>query len=162
MESMTCANIVAGFRVTGVFPINRNVVKLPGESAAAKILEKCDLPYIPLFTPAKRRIRTSHSILSEEDSFSYSLLSESPLPSSAHVHPSIRQNSLVNIAKLNVDIPKLTLAVPQKASERVLTSEENLRRLEEKIKMREDDLLKKQQKILREKSQKLKVKSKGE
>ena len=167
MEAMTCSNILAGFRMTGIFPINRNAVQLPGKSTAATIMEKCDLPYIPLFTPAKRHVVSSESVPSEEDSSPASgdsLLSESPIPNNVDCYqPSIRQNSLVSIAELNVAIPELTLSsIPQKVSQRVLTSEENLRRLDEKKKIKEEALFKKQQrKQLREKNQSKKIKFKS-
>lgn len=86
MESMTCSNIMAGFRKTGVYPLNRNAVKLPGESTA-RILEKNYLTYIPLFTPAKREVSMPEAFpvkdmeMSPTFGNSDSLLSESPISS---------------------------------------------------------------------------------
>ena len=157
MESMTCSNIMAGFRKTGVYPLNRNAVKLPGESTA-RILEKSDLTYIPLFTPAKRHIEklSLPEAFPEEDMStcgnSDSFLSESPISTCDEYQPSVRQNSLVNIVDLHVDIPKYELErEPTNTSERVLTSAENLMRLEEKQREKDAKLAAKQhRKQLRE------------
>ena len=54
MKSMTMKNIVSGFRVTGVFPVNRNIVKLSKEESQPSLTEATGLAYIPLYSPAKR------------------------------------------------------------------------------------------------------------
>ncbi len=48
-HAMTSANIVAGFQTTGVFPINRDAISLPGESGKDEFLEPR-----PVYTPFKR------------------------------------------------------------------------------------------------------------
>ena len=50
VESMTCINIVAGFKTTGVYPVNRDAIQLPGE---LKSTEGMMAPR-PMFTPFKR------------------------------------------------------------------------------------------------------------
>ena len=50
IESMTTSNIIAGFHTTGIFPIDRNVIQLPGES---KLTDKLIVPCVT-FTPFKR------------------------------------------------------------------------------------------------------------
>ena len=32
IESMTTSNVIGGFHTTGIYPINQNVIQLPGES----------------------------------------------------------------------------------------------------------------------------------
>ena len=55
MKSMTIRNIMSGFRVTGVYPVNRNALKVteePAESLAAA----AGLAFIPLYSPAKPKL----------------------------------------------------------------------------------------------------------
>jgi hypothetical protein len=53
MKSMTMKNIVGGFRVTGVYPVNRKVVEKPKELSKPSLPEATGLAYIPLYSPAK-------------------------------------------------------------------------------------------------------------
>ena len=53
MKSMTMKNIVGGFRVTGVYPVNRNVVEKSKELSKPTLSEATGLAYIPLYSPAK-------------------------------------------------------------------------------------------------------------
>ena len=53
MKSMTMKNIVSGFRVTGVYPVNRKVVEKPKEFSKPSLPEATGLAYIPLYSPAK-------------------------------------------------------------------------------------------------------------
>lgn len=53
MESMTIRNIQAGFRTTGVYPIDRNAIVLPGEEKKS-LAERTGLSFIPFYTPSKR------------------------------------------------------------------------------------------------------------
>ena len=50
---MTKKNIVSGFRVTGVYPVNRKVVEKPKELSKPSLMEATGLAYIPLYSPAK-------------------------------------------------------------------------------------------------------------
>ena len=70
MAAMTMTNVVSGFRVTGVYPVNRNAIKLPGESSQPSLSEATGLAFIPLYSPAKRPVSVTHSsfpIFSEEE-----------------------------------------------------------------------------------------------
>ena len=51
MKAMTITNITGGFKTTGVFPLNRNAIKLP-ESVMEKLPEQSGLKFIPLYSPA--------------------------------------------------------------------------------------------------------------
>lgn len=70
---MTPENVTAGFRATGVFPLNRNAIHIPGQES------ECDTPiragksitYLPLYSPApppKYSALASLSTDAEEDS----------------------------------------------------------------------------------------------
>ena len=52
---MTMTNITSGFKVMGVYPVNRDAVHVPGCSGSQLSLpEATGLAYIPLYSPAKR------------------------------------------------------------------------------------------------------------
>ena len=56
MKSMTMKNIVGGFRVTGVYSVNRSVIEKSKEPSAItkpSLSEATGLAYIPLYSPAK-------------------------------------------------------------------------------------------------------------
>ena len=51
---MTTKSITTGFRTTGIYPVHRNAIVLPGEKK--KLLsEETGVPYIPPFTPSKQQ-----------------------------------------------------------------------------------------------------------
>ena len=55
MRTMTFRNVTAGFRVTGVYPLDRT--KLPplhGNDVAPSLSEATGLAYIPMLSPAPR------------------------------------------------------------------------------------------------------------
>ena len=58
LKAMTVQNIVGGFKVTGIFPLNRNAVKLP-EQIHEKLAKQSGLAFIPLYSPARPRHLTS-------------------------------------------------------------------------------------------------------
>ena len=67
-QSMTLRNVTSGFKVTGVYPFNRNVVleKLPGEKFTSFkpecLPQTSGLAYIPLYSPAPCRDRAQKSV----------------------------------------------------------------------------------------------------
>lgn len=54
MKAMTMSNILGGFKVTGVFPLNRDAVKLP-ITHMEKLPQQSGLSFIPLYSPANPR-----------------------------------------------------------------------------------------------------------
>lgn len=56
-KGMTMLNVVAGFRVTGVYPLNRDALK--PKKCKSSLLEDTGLKYIPMLTP--RPCRDDHS-----------------------------------------------------------------------------------------------------
>lgn len=52
MESMTIGNITGGFRVTGVYPVNRDVFSSLGDGA--ELPRESGIPFIPLYSPASK------------------------------------------------------------------------------------------------------------
>ena len=57
MKAMTPKNIVSGFAVTGVYPVDRNALAVSGGKSPPA---KPRMPFIPLFTPSKR-VSLAHS-----------------------------------------------------------------------------------------------------
>ena len=59
-QSMTVKNITSGFKVTGVYPVDRNAVQVSGHKPTFRpesLAEKSGLAYIPLYSPAPSRHR---------------------------------------------------------------------------------------------------------
>ena len=63
MKAMTPLNIVAGFKVTGVYPIDRYRLLPKSPSKPPTICERTGLKFIPLFTPLRQSIRSSEHTL---------------------------------------------------------------------------------------------------
>ena len=124
-QSMTNSNIIAGFRVSGIYPFNRNALLSDPEPT------ECKLPYLPLLTPSRKsRPSLDKSSYSQDDT-----ISDSPMQSPDDLLLLPRRSSISDILQLPT-LPEVNKATFQKAS-RVLTSEENLRILDEKKKEKE-------------------------
>ncbi len=54
MQNMTIGNVTAGFRVTGVYPVDRDVFAFLGDEAAAALPKESGIPFIPLYSPASK------------------------------------------------------------------------------------------------------------
>ena len=137
MQTMSCSNIISGFRTTGIFPLDRSAVTRKVGKSESKVFEK--LHYVPLFTPAKRKVlESSPSYQSDSDSE----LLESPCVSTSNYQACQRQHSLLNVADLRTPEYK-----PKRVKDddlgRVITSAENIKLLNEKKKKKEDAIAKK-------------------
>ena len=66
VQALTPRNIISGFRTTGVYPPDRTAIRLPCVQMP-NLAQKTGIAYIPLYTPAKRRIS---AIASESPKFS--------------------------------------------------------------------------------------------
>ena len=66
MKAMTISNIVAGFKVSGIHPLNRDAIKLPKVKSIEKLSEESGLPFIPMLSPAQQE-KTSTSDFSVEE-----------------------------------------------------------------------------------------------
>ena len=54
-QSMTVKNITSGFKVTGIYPVDRCAVQVPGQKPSFRpesLAEKSGLAYVPLYSPA--------------------------------------------------------------------------------------------------------------
>ena len=159
IQALTPRNIVSGFRITGVYPADRSAIKLPSDEGPS-LAEKTGVAYIPLYTPAKRRISGSTSCINfteeEQEEFEEcfeegtgnredsryqlwinmyhphsSLIADSPLPLS--YQPAVKHSSIGNYLECPL-LPKSSTTLAKSSSIRVLTSSENLKRLEQKEK----------------------------
>jgi len=57
-QSMTVKNITSGFKVTGIYSVDRNAVQISGHKPTFRpesLAEKLGLAYIPLYSPAPSR-----------------------------------------------------------------------------------------------------------
>ena len=81
-RAMTVRNIVAGFKITGVYPFNPNAIVIQdGSHESASVAESTLIAYIPLFSPPKRN--RNKEIRSPESSRSLTAS-----PTSPQSHPS--------------------------------------------------------------------------
>ena len=106
LESMTTINIVAGFQTTGIYPVNRDAVQLPGENSSEAIIAPR-----PVFTPFKR------SPLED------GLFSSDDVPQKPRIHVDLakRPSALANI--LDQKTPQVkTQRIKPDPSDMVLTS----------------------------------------
>ncbi len=159
VRALTPRNILSGFRTTGVYPPDRNALQLPGETVL-DLAQKTGIAYIPLYTPAKRRISdhiSASSTFSEDEQEEFQkvyedggtsdnpryqlwlrmyrpdslLMSGSPLPEC--YQPVIRHSSIDQFLASPV-LPQRRPISTEIGSRRVLTSSENLMRIELKEK----------------------------
>ena len=65
---MTIKNIQAGFRCTGIYPCNCDIVipSKPSDSSIS-LAEHTGVKFIPLYSPVKPRIRTCYTRFTKEE-----------------------------------------------------------------------------------------------
>ena len=130
--SMTPRNIVSGFRTTGVWPINQNAIVLPMDPS--NLAAESGVAYIPMFTPAKRRLSSVHS--------SDSPVSDKYVPAEKHA-PLASYLDSPNYRRIAVTHTKSSICV--------LTSAENLQRIEHKEKEKQAKQQEKEERARRRK-----------
>ena len=74
-KAMTPSNIMAGFKITGVYPVNRYAI-LPREKDQVSLCERTGLKFIPFYTPTRSRRILLPSHVNYDDSLVESSLSE--------------------------------------------------------------------------------------
>ena len=187
-KSMTQKNVLAGFRTTGVCPLNRDAIDLPGDDVASNLCQKTGLSYIPLYTPVKRRIpggvaespRFSQSELLKFEQYyedkqdcddpRYRMWVNKYHPELPLLEEESPVHSRYQQAERHTTLtPFLTLPVPPRRkpttqihSSRVLTSAENLQALQEKELQKEEKARLKEERMRNreaKKQQKLQLKA---
>ena len=85
---MTMSNIMSGFRITGVYPVNRNAIIEDDHSISMK--KDSNLKYIPLFSPIHGGSR-SRSMKGSDDllSISEEVVDDSSLLEDYDIHLAI-------------------------------------------------------------------------
>ena len=179
IQAMTPKNILAGFHTTGIYPPDRNAIKLPGESVPSLAL-KTGIAYIPLYTPAKRRvshpgIRNVTFTEEEEDDFRlcyeegghYNFGSRryqqwlkvnhptSPCDSPVSVYKPMEKHSSIRPLLNSPTIPQRSRVTNRNGSVRVLTSAENLKRIDEKEKEKQRKIHEKEERARSRKAKQL-------
>ena len=51
---MTIKNIVGGFKVCGIYPLNRDAIQVPKIKRIEELSEESGLPLIPMLSPAQQ------------------------------------------------------------------------------------------------------------
>ena len=107
MKSMTLTNITAGFRVTGVYPVNRNAFVLPEEECHnhidSSLAASNGLKYIPLYSPACQHTQSCTTPIVEADSDSEMFSRESSPEVDQSQDPESTQFTVEEIKNLRKD-----------------------------------------------------------
>ena len=122
IEAMTPKNILAGFRITGIHPLNRHA--FDPDHKKPSLAEKTGLRYIPLYTPSKS--------IAENKSDVPASINISGEQTDDQYRPCSRQRPLSRTLTLPSPVP--TKSRGPRVDTRVLTSKENLRIIREKEK----------------------------
>ena len=163
---MTVKNITSGFKVTGVYPVDKNAVQIPGQKPAFKpesLAEKSGLAYIPLYSPAPSR--HSQKVMATYEENEMSIVSECPhqsylnsdtSPDFSFLQRSLSENNISIQSSseasllmqpyssslsslLNTPIPPAKLRAKNvKACGQVLTSTDVMKKIEEAEKLKAD------------------------
>ena len=154
MGSMTMQNIVSGFSTTGIYPFDRNAVRLP--IASNPTVNKSYLNYVTLYTPLKRQVLSFTD--DELDSFQkcydggfdmqsdsrYVIWLKTKHPerltgSESRLSDSYQPSKHISCIQkfLEYPSPPVKRSVTEESSARVLTSTECIKQLEEKRRLKE-------------------------
>ena len=68
-RAMTPSNITAGFKITGVYPLNRFTLLPPEDNEKQSLCERTGLNFIPFYTPRRSRKVPLQSTSTEDQSF---------------------------------------------------------------------------------------------
>ena len=169
LQSMSPKNAIAGFKTTGVYPPNRNAIKLVEDTPT--LSGKHGIAYIPLYTPVKRKasqpVSQSTPESSEEELVQNHVPAEDSTSESANSSiidgfgAGIYKSTISGLLEIPTP-PKPSKLPEQTVSTRVLTSVENLQRIKEKERAAlEKERLKEERARKREEKKKAKL-SKGE
>ena len=160
MGSMTISNITAGFRVTGIYPLDREAVLGPISDLSA-LSEETGLSFIPMISPAVRRFTSrrdvtpdseareqdfsdhelalfehwydeGHDITDNERYNTWLAQSHPTSPAASHVWMQPLQSTGISELLSYPEPPSRVPTLNPKSCGRVLTSQENLLILEEK------------------------------
>ena len=66
MKAMTIKNIVGGFKVCGIYPLDRDAIKVPRIKRIEKLSEESGLPFIPMLSPARHEKSSTCDFSAEE------------------------------------------------------------------------------------------------
>lgn len=64
MDGFNDNDITSGFRVTGIYPVNRNALVQKENHIDSSLAELSGLNYIPLYSPAPQRVHSRNSATS--------------------------------------------------------------------------------------------------
>ena len=98
-EAMTPKNITAGFRATGIYPLNRRAIRLPGDSQPSPSVPSSaskHIAYLPMYTPGRME-----RICSQGGDNSDSLDNESEHSSPTDPHTCIFSESYMDEVQLS-------------------------------------------------------------
>ena len=151
-KAMTVKNVRGGFKVTGIYPFDRNAVSLPEDTPSSPSLSKsANIPFIPLFSPApshrQHGLPKSHCCTEPSTSADEQDLSVESAEHSDEEVCYLTQRGTA-ISRTILITPKCPSKLPRKRAKnsgRVLTSVENRQIINEKQEKKEEALKQKEQ-----------------
>ena len=63
---MTIKNIVGGFKVCDIYPLDRDAIKVPKIKSIERLSEESGLPFIPMLSPARQEKKSTSDFSAEE------------------------------------------------------------------------------------------------
>jgi hypothetical protein len=157
-SAMTMKNVIVSFKVTGIYPFNRNAIHVPGENykefRPEKLCKQTGLAYIPLYSPC------SHSVVRRpviNDSID---VQESSDEENENYVVSVQPSSSSISKFLNVPTPLSMMPVKQiKPAGGVITTADYIKQMEDKLEIKRKNDEEKRRKR-EEKQKKREIKSK--
>ena len=146
--AMTPKNIISGFKVTGIYPFCRSTLEVQIPQATKSLTERTGLAYIPLYSPASKRIHSEKAATpTSSESFSSDNedlhLEKSFSESDIHLNyqqQHLREKRATSVTRfLNTpQHPSKQITKHEKSCGKVLTSLENIKILEAKERQKEE------------------------
>ena len=100
---MTITNVIAGFRVAGVYPLNRLAVDMKDKTTVS-LAERTGLKFIPLYSPSHRRPRAVEAATTfEPEEISLFQTHERYESWLKMYHPEVRANQNEDVTHLCTD-----------------------------------------------------------
>ena len=187
MQSMNISNIISGFKVTGIYPTDRQALLklIPAAVSHSDIQEESGLAFIPLISPSvKSKSRKSTKAVNQEEQVQDSerelfekwyKINSGKLATNDRYNAWLKENHpdyvwMKPLCTTGVEeflsLPQPPCSIPEakpKSSGRVLTSHENIKRLQEKEEAkRKAQIEREERKKAREAKQKQKEAEKAE
>ena len=137
-RAMTQKNVTGGFKVTGIYPFNRNALKVDhhGKQESQSLLQEMGLAYIPMYSTDEGSSSKSLSLEDEPSQLERSL-SEGDI---SRALTQLRRRTAIESILKTSSHPSTLPTKNAKSFGRVLTSYEYVEQMEEKERMKLEEI----------------------